>query len=151
MNISSNTVLPPDSQVIKRDSIGTKMYYDFLTLFITSSLWDKIRKNLLLFFNATATVQYRIKYNVTELSEERGLLTRFLLIQQKRFETISLKEAVGEYEFSALPRSLFASDDILHLPSDKYEFMKETGKKLEILQNYGSNNRIITIWCRNCE
>ena len=32
MNVSSNTVLRPDSHVIKRDSIGTEMYHDFVTL-----------------------------------------------------------------------------------------------------------------------
>ena len=34
MNISTNTVLPPDSQVIKRDSIACEMYRDFVTLHI---------------------------------------------------------------------------------------------------------------------
>ena len=40
MNISTNTVLPPDSHVIKRDSIGCEMYRDFVTLPVrtTSSL-----------------------------------------------------------------------------------------------------------------
>ena len=32
MNISTNTVFPPDCQVIKRDSIGCEMYHDFVTL-----------------------------------------------------------------------------------------------------------------------
>ena len=61
---------------------------------------------------------------VIGLQEERSLLTRFLLIQQKRLEMMSLEEAIRKYEFSASPRSLFASDGTLHLPSDKYELMK---------------------------
>ena len=89
MNISSNTVLPPDFHIIKRDSIGTEMYHDFVTLRLLPvlgplrglSLWDKMKKkNLSLFFNATAPVQCRIKDKVIELREERDLLTRFLLI-----------------------------------------------------------------------
>ena len=32
MNVSSNTVLRPDSHVIKQDLIGTEMYHDFVTL-----------------------------------------------------------------------------------------------------------------------
>ena len=70
MNISSNTVLPTDSHVIKRDSIGTEMYRDFVTLRLLPLLgrlrglylWDKMRKkSLSLFFNATAPVQCRMK------------------------------------------------------------------------------------------
>ena len=123
MNISTNTVLPPDSQVIKRDSIGCEMYRDYVTLCILPvlgpmrgiSLWGKMsRKDLSLFFNATEPVQCRMKDKVIELWEERDLLTRFLLIQQKRPEIMNLEEAIGEYEFSAVPRSLYASDNNLH-------------------------------------
>ena len=32
MNVSSNTVLRPESHVIKRDSVGTEMYHGFVTL-----------------------------------------------------------------------------------------------------------------------
>ena len=39
---------------------------------------------------------------------------------------MNLDEAIGEYEFTALPRSLFALDGTLDLPSDKYKFMKQT-------------------------
>ena len=101
MNISSYTVLPPDSHVIKRDSIGTEMYHDFVTLPILGplrgiSLWDKMKKkNLSLFFSATAPVQCRMKNKVIELREERSLSTRFLLIQQKRSEIMNLEETIG--------------------------------------------------------
>ena len=139
MNISTNTVLPPDSQVIKRDSIGCEMYRDFVTLRILPvlgqlrgiSLWGKMsKKNLSLFFNATEPVQCRMKDKVIELRGERGLLTKFLLIQQKRPEIMNLEEAIGEYDFSAVPRSLFVSDGTLLLPSDKYELMKQTENML---------------------
>ena len=39
---------------------------------------------------------------------------------------MNLEEAIGEYEFLAVPRSLFASDGTFLLPSDKYELMKQT-------------------------
>ena len=39
---------------------------------------------------------------------------------------MNLEEAIGEYELSGLPKSLFASDGILHLPSVKYELTKQT-------------------------
>ena len=60
-----------------------------------------------------------------ELKEERSLLTRFLLIQQSRPDLIKLNDAIGKYEFSAIPRSLFDSNGIIRLPSDKSEFMTE--------------------------
>ena len=52
MNISTNTVLSPDSQVIKRDSTGCEMYRNFVTLRILPvfgpmrgiSLWGKMSK-----------------------------------------------------------------------------------------------------------
>ena len=84
------------------------------------------KKNLSLFFNATAPFQCCMKDKVIDLQEERDLLTRFLLIQQKRPEMMNLDEAIGEYEFPALPRSLFALYGTLDLPSDKYKFMKQT-------------------------
>ena len=95
-------MLLPDLHVMKRDSIGTEMYHDFVMLFLLPvlgpmrglSLWDKMRyKNLLLFFNATGPVQCCMKDKLKELQEERGLLTRFLLIQQKWPKIMNLEQA----------------------------------------------------------
>ena len=47
-----------------------------------------------------------MKDKVIELREGRDLMTRFLLIQQKQPEIMNSEEAIGEYEFSAVPRSL---------------------------------------------
>ena len=51
-NISSNTVLLPDSHIIRRDSIDTEMYHDFVKQHLlpvpgpleSLSLWDKMKK-----------------------------------------------------------------------------------------------------------
>ena len=68
------------------------MYHDFVTLRLLPildplrglSLRDNMKKkNLSLFFNATAPVQCHMKDKVIELRGERGSLTKFLLIQQK--------------------------------------------------------------------
>ena len=76
MNILTNTVLPPDSQVIKRDSIGCETYHDFVTLRILPvlgpmrgiSLWGKMskKKPVTLFqCNRTSSVSYEGQSNRT--------------------------------------------------------------------------------------
>ena len=40
-----------------------------------------------------------MKDKVIELREERGLLTRFILIRQKRPEIMNLEEAIGSMSF----------------------------------------------------
>ena len=90
-------------------------------------LWHKMKKqDLSLFFSATAPAQCCMKDKSNRASRRKRLLTRFLLIQQKRAEMMNLEEAIGEYEFSSWSKSLFASDGISHLPSVKYELTKQT-------------------------
>ena len=60
-----------------------------------------------------------------KLREDRSLLAGFLVVQQCRPERgAPLEEAIGQYKFSVVPRSLFPSDGMLLLPSDKSSFMK---------------------------
>ena len=57
---------------------------------------------------------------VIKLREERQLLGRFLIIQRSRPELVpKLEKAIGEYEMSAVPRSLCAVDGSLYIPADK--------------------------------
>ena len=83
INISTNTALPADSQVIKRDSIGCEMYRDFVTLRILPvlgpvrgiSLWAKTsKKKPVTLFNATEPVQCRMKQKVIELRGRERLV-----------------------------------------------------------------------------
>ena len=59
------------------------------------------------------------------MKEELSLLTRFLLIQQGRPDLIKLNDAIGKYEFSAIPQHLFDSNGVIHVPHDKSDFMTE--------------------------
>ena len=62
---------------------------------------------------------------MVKLREDRSLLTRFLVVQQCRPELgAPLKEALRQYEFSVVQRSLSPSDGMLLLPSNKSSFMK---------------------------
>ena len=57
--------------------------------------------------NRTSSVSYEGQSNRTAGRDR--LVEPVSLIQQKPLEIVNLEEAIGEYEFSAVPRSLFAS------------------------------------------
>ena len=59
---------------------------------------------------------------VIELRDERALFAGCLIVARSRPE-IDVKEALGEYEFSSFPRSLFSSDGKLLPTRDKSKLM----------------------------
>ena len=59
---------------------------------------------------------------VVELQEDRSLFARMMVVCKSRPE-INLKEAIGQYEFSVVPRSLFAADGTMHHCSMKSSLM----------------------------
>ena len=81
--------------------------------------------NLKTFVNVRKPITHRSKQQSVEMKKERSLLTRFLLIQQGRPDLIKLNDAIGKYEFSAIPRSLFDSNGVIRVPRDKSDFMTE--------------------------
>ena len=59
-----------------------------------------------------------------KLREDHQLLARFLVVQQSRPGMIqSLGDTIGKYEFSVMPHSLFTSDGLLLIPTDKSSFI----------------------------
>ena len=69
---------------------------------------------------------------VVELNEERSLVTRLILILKARPEIIDISEVIGEYEFTDIPRSLFTSDGLRNIPTDKSEIMSATEIQADI-------------------
>ena len=62
-------------------------------------------------------MKVKINENVVELKEDRSLCARMCVAAKSRPE-IDLKEAIGQYEFNLVPRSMFAADgSMLHCPS----------------------------------
>ncbi len=61
---------------------------------------------------------------IIQLKEERTLMSRFLIAARKRPE-LDLEEAIGNYEFSVVPKSLFATDGSPLPSTDKSNVMKE--------------------------
>ena len=84
-----------------------------------------VKMKLKMFSTCHKKVKCNLSDKVVKLREDRSLLARFLVVQQCRPDLgAPLKEAIGQYEFSVASRSLFPSDGMLLLPSDKSSFMK---------------------------
>ena len=67
--------------------------------------------------STTKTLKVKINENVVELKEDRSLFARMCVVAKSRPE-IDLKEAIGQYEFNLVPRSMFAADEsMLHCSS----------------------------------
>ena len=60
--------------------------------------------------------------NVVEQQEGRSLFTRMMVVCKSSAE-INLKEAIGQYKFSVVPRSLFAADGEMRRCSMKSSLM----------------------------
>ena len=82
-----------------------------------------VKVKLKIFSTCNKKVKRNLRDKVVKLREERSLLTRFLVVQQYRAELgASLKEAIRQNEFSVFARSLFSTDRMFLLPSDKSSF-----------------------------
>ena len=58
-------------------------------------------------------VKVRDENNTLELSKDRNLFARMMMVCKSRPD-IDIKEAVSTYQFSVVPRSLFAAGTLLH-------------------------------------
>ena len=81
----------------------------------TEILWSPMKKQKLLKWKTTGKKTKVIVDNkVVGLQEDRCLFARIIMVCKSRTE-INIAEAVEVYEFSLVPRSLFASDgSMLH-------------------------------------
>ena len=90
-----------------------------------TSIWDPMKK-LKLNTHSTwmAKQKVRVGDKIIKLREERQLLARFLVIQQSRTELVpKLPDTIGDYDMSVVPRSMFANDGSLLIPTDKSSIM----------------------------
>ncbi len=133
VNIVSMMTVPDNATVdiVERDEKGTTRYKDFVENRLKSasslSVWDRITKMKLKTFS-TCLKKTNVAGNnkVVKLREDRQLLARFLVVQQSRPDLVDkLGDTIGNYELAVTPRSLFATDGTLLLPTDKSAFMKE--------------------------
>ena len=101
--------------------IGQNLFEKFVKDRIQSgeiNLWSPMKKRKL---QTWKTMGKKIKVSsngqILELQEDRNLFARMMVICKSRPE-IDIQEAVGTYEFTVVPRSMFATDgEMLHCPA----------------------------------
>ena len=130
-SIVSSALIPKDAKddVIQYANKGQTRFEEFVKkrLLPTSkaTVWDPMKKlKLKSFSNYMGKTKVRLGDKVVKLREERQLFGRFLIIQGSRPELVpKLEETIGQFEMSVVPRSLFAVDGTLYIPSDKSSLM----------------------------
>lgn len=115
------------SNEVKKDlceqkEIGKKLlktYVDERIKTTKVNVWSRLKKRKLLTWkSANKKMKIKTDDKVVELQEDRSLFARMMMVCKRRPE-IDIKEAVGVYEFSVVPRSLFASDGTMLCCSTK--------------------------------
>ena len=106
--------------------IGERLFQRFVEERIKEqkvTLWDPMKKQMLSTCKtAGKKVKVRDEDNTVELSEDRNLFARMMVVCKSRPD-IDIKGAVGTYEFSVVPRSLFRADGTLLHSSRKSALM----------------------------
>ena len=133
-NVVTKTVLDTKSadQFLSCEEEGEKLTnYVEERINGTWSIWEPIpRRNLPTFAESVKNSTVKLQEKIRTLKEERKLLTRLTIASRQRPE-INLAFYIGNFEFSAVPRSLFARDGSMHLSSDKSVVIHEIEKMAE--------------------
>ena len=79
---------------------------------------------------------------VVELKEDRSLFARLMMVCKSRRD-IDIKEAISLYEFTVVPRSLFASDGCLRKSTLMHILEKQSGESSMI--SIGSSDVTVAI------
>ena len=128
VNLVTMTVAPADvaRDVCDMPELGLAQYQKFVRQRIidkTVNFWDTVSQNKLKLCKTMAKkVKIKTKETVVELKEDRKLFSRLVVLCRSRPE-INLKECIGKYELSAVPRSMFGSDGTMNLVQTKSKLM----------------------------
>ena len=125
-NIMTHSVLEHDTELINFEDIGEALLTEFINTRKNgagASVWDKIsRRNLGTFRNSTKCISIKFKDKIVSLREERGLMTRLLVLAKSR-PGINLSELFKKHEFSVTPRSFFSPGGLPWKCQDKSAFL----------------------------
>lgn len=142
-NLVTKVVMPDNvkQDLCQQGTIGNKLFVNFAKERIQSrkcSIWSPMKKRKLLTWKSTGKV-LRMTANgkMVELKEDRSLFARMMMVCKSRPE-IDIKEAVGLYEFSVVPRSMFAADGTMLHCSSKSVLM-------DILEKMDGGNTVQTV------
>ncbi|KAK3741259.1 hypothetical protein QZH41_019956, partial [Actinostola sp. cb2023] len=119
-NIATKVVMPDKvkEDLCQQSAVGTQLLSRFIEERVTTgtySIWYPMKKRKLnTWKSATKVIRVKAKDKVIELKEDCSLFARMSLVAKSRPE-IDIKEAVGEFEFNVVPKSMFAPDgSMLH-------------------------------------
>ncbi|KAK3733482.1 hypothetical protein QZH41_007067 [Actinostola sp. cb2023] len=114
-NLVTKVVMTENAKkdLCQQRDIGRQLFEAYVKDRIQSgkvNLWSTMKKRKLLTWKSSGkTAKLSTPDKIVELQEDRSLFARMMMVCKSRPE-IDIKEAVGQYEFSIVPRSLFAAD-----------------------------------------
>ncbi|KAK3708724.1 hypothetical protein QZH41_004431 [Actinostola sp. cb2023] len=114
-NLVTKVVMPEKvkNDLCKQSEIGQNLYQRFVKDRIQSgkfNLWSPMKKQKLQTWKTMGKkVKVRADNDIVVLREDRNLFARMMVVCKSRPE-IDIQEAIGTYEFSVVPRSMFAAD-----------------------------------------
>jgi len=125
VNFVTKKVVSPQVQhdLMNCSFIGKERHTTFVDDRISSNsvnFWSRLPKTKLkMWKSGNLTKKFTVTdAKVIELTEDRALLGRMAIISKSRPE-LDMKEMVGQYEFSVVPRALFAPDGSMLYCSNK--------------------------------
>ena len=127
-NLVTKAVMPDEVQddLCSQSEIGRMMFDVFVAERIKTgktNLWFPMKKRRLNTWKCFGkSIRVKSGEQVVELKEDRSLFARMLVVSKSRPD-INLKESIGKYEFSVVPRSLFAADGTMLHCSIKSKLM----------------------------
>ena len=126
-NIMTHSILANDSDLTDIVNIGEQMYNKFIddrNRNEEGNVWDTMtKKKLVTFRSLTKSVTLKIKNKIVNLKEERGLMTRLLVISRSR-PGIDISDLFAKHEFSVVPHSLFDNEGKMLKCGDKAAFLR---------------------------
>jgi len=122
----------------QQSEIGRTLFIQFVEERVRSgkvNLWSRMKKRKLLTWkDSSKVVKVKTKNETVELKEDRNLFARLMMVCQSQRD-VDIKDAVSTYEFSVVPRSLFAADgSLLHCStkSDLLHILEKLPKQKEV-------------------
>ena len=137
------------ADVTRMSSAGAQRYEDFVRSRIVNqdvNFWDTLKNLKLELFRSTAK-KCRVKTNegFIQVKQDSSLFTRCLLVCRSH-PAMDIKEIIGKYELSVVPRSLFHADGSMMHSDSKSKLMhhlEEVGKLHSAsLLLVGTNNNV---------
>ena len=127
-NIATKVVMPDKvkEDLCQQSAVGTQLLRRFVEERVTTGtyrIWYPMKKQKLnTWKSATKVIRVKANDKVIELKEDRSLFARMSLVAKSRPE-IDIKEAVDEFEFNVVPKSMFAPDGSMPHCSCKSDLM----------------------------